>query len=126
MLRSLWLKFMLNVSSNQISAILKLTFGQMQSNPKIRKLLAKIMEEVIEIGKFEGVKNTETMIEEAFSAFDTMTPNGKTSMLQDIESGRKTEVEMFAGTIINLGLKHNIPTPYNTILYELINAIEKG
>ena len=31
-------------------------------------------------------------------------------------SGRKTEVEMFAGTMIKLGEKHNIPTPYNQVL----------
>ena len=124
MLRSYWLKFMLNVSSNQPSAILKMTFGQMQKNEKFMEFFKKIMNEVRLIAKFEGVQNTETLIDEAITAFNKMLPEGKTSMLQDIESGRKTEVEMFAGTMIELGKKHNIPTPYNIVLKDLIEIIQ--
>ena len=54
-----------------------------------------------------------------------MTPDGKTSMLQDVEAGRKTEVDMFAGTVIELGKKHGISTPYNKILSEMIGIIEE-
>ena len=121
---AMWLKFMLNVSSNQVSAILHKTFGQMQKSPKIRKLLENIMLEVVEIAKAKGVKNTQTMIDEAFKSFDKMIPEGKTSMLQDIEAGRKTEVEIFAGTVIKIGEEYNIPTPYNKFLKEMIEAVD--
>lgn len=123
--RALWLKYMLNVSSNQPSAILKMTFGQMQSNTKFLEFLKKIMKEVQNIAKAEGVNNTDTMIDEALTSFHKMIPNGKTSMLQDIEAGRKTEVEMFAGTMIKLGEKYNIPTPYNQVLKDLVDIIEE-
>ncbi len=122
--RSLWLKYMLNVSTNQPSAILKMTFGQMQNNPNFRKFMIDIMQEVIEIAKASGVKNTETMINEALTSFDKMIPDGKTSMLQDVEEGRKTEVEIFASTMVELGKKYNIPTPYNKILKEMIEIID--
>ncbi len=122
--RSMWLKFLLNVSSNQTSAILGKTFGQMQNSVKFRKLLENIMLEVIAIAKKEGVKNTNSLLEDAFKVFDTMCAEGKTSMLQDIEAGRKTEVEMFAGTVIELGEKYNIPTPYNKVLKEMIEILE--
>lgn len=124
MVRAYWLKYMLNVSSNQPSAILRLTFGDMQSNPEFVKFMKKIMEEVVQIAKAEGVKNTETMIEEAMEGFNSMIPEGKTSMLQDVEAGRKTEVEMFAGTMIELGKKHNIPTPYNLVMKDMIEIIQ--
>lgn len=122
--RSIWLKYMLNVSSNQPSAILNMTFGQMQSNKNFVKFFINIMEEVQTLARAEGVKNTETMIEEALNAFNKMSPDGKTSMLQDVEAKRKTEVEMFAGHVIKLGLKHNIPTPYNKVMKELIEIIQ--
>lgn len=118
--RSMWLKFMLNVSSNQLSAILHKTFGQMRSNKKIRNLLKNIMLEVVEIAEIKGVKNTQTMIDEVFQSFDLMCPEGKTSMLQDIEAGRKTEVEIFAGAVIEMGKKYDVPTPYNKFLKEII------
>ena len=124
--RSMWLKFMLNVSSNQTSAILNMTFGQMQQNVRYRKIIKNIMQEVLLVGKACGLSNTDNMIQEAFESFDKMIPNGKTSMLQDVLSKRKTEGDMFAGTVIELGKKYNIPTPYNNILYEFIKIIESN
>jgi 2-dehydropantoate 2-reductase len=53
-----------------------------------------------------------------------MSPEGKTSMVQDVEARRKTEVEMFAGKVIELGQKHGIPTPVNRVLYRLLKAME--
>ena len=47
-------------------------------------------------------------------------------MLQDIESRRKTEVDIFAGEIIQLGKKYNIKTPYNSVIYEMIKVIENN
>jgi len=46
------------------------------------------------------------------------------SMLQDVEVGRKTEVEMFAGKVIKLGKRYNVPTPINKKLFETIRQIE--
>ncbi len=122
-MHSLWLKYMLNVSANQSTAILKLTFGEMLANEKCMDFAINIMKEVQQIAKAEGVKNTDIMIDETIAHLHTMIPDGKTSMLQDVEAGRKTEVDMFAGTVIELGLKHNIQTPYNQIIKEILDAI---
>lgn len=122
-MHSLWLKYMLNVSANQSTAILKLTFGEMLANEKCMDFAINIMKEVQKIAKAEGVKNTDIMIDETIAHLHTMIPDGKTSMLQDVEAGRKTEVDMFAGTVIELGLKHNIQTPYNQIIKEILDAI---
>lgn len=121
--RSLWLKFMLNVCANQSTAILRMTFGEMLENNEFMNFAEEIMKEVQVVAKAEGVNNTETMIEETVKNLNKMLPEGKTSMLQDIEAGRKTEVEMFAGTVIELGLKHGFATPYNTVLKKLIDII---
>ena len=122
-IHSLWLKFMLNVAANQSTAILRLTFGEMLANEKCMDFAVNIMKEVQQIAKAEGVKNTDVMIDETIAHLHKMIPEGKTSMLQDVEAGRKTEVDMFAGTVIDLGLKHNIQTPYNHIIKEILDAI---
>lgn len=121
-----WLKFMLNVTCNQVSAILRMTFGDMQKNEVFKNFAREVMQECVEIAKAEGVQNTETLIPETINLIRGMIPEGKTSMLQDIEAGRKTEVDIFAGTIVKLGLKHNIPTPYNKILMEMIEIIHEN
>lgn len=124
--RALWLKYMLNVSSNQSSAILGMTFGQMQTNKKFMEFLINVMKEVQTIAKAEGVKNTETMIDEALVSFNKMIPDGKTSMLQDVEAKRKTEVEMFGSTMVKIGEKHNIPTPYNLVMRDMLEIIHEN
>ena len=122
-LHSLWLKFMLNVAANQTTAILRLTFGELLKNSKAMEFVKHILKEVQSLAKAEGVNNTDVMIDETIEHLHTMIPEGKTSMLQDVEAGRKTEVDMFAGTVIELGRKHNIETPYNKVLKELIDII---
>lgn len=123
---ALWLKFMMNVSTNQPSAILRMTFGEMNANEKFLEFSKKLMREVQAVAKAEGVKNTDIMIDEALEAVSEMIPEGKTSMLQDVLAGRKTEVEMFAGAMIEFGKKHNIPVPYNRFMYELFGIIHKN
>ena len=123
---SMWLKYMLNVSSNQVSAILGYTFGDMLSNEKCMDLIINIMKEVQAIAKVRGVKNTDKMIDDALSAINTMSKDGRTSMLQDIQAKRKSEVDMFAGTIIKLGKQYNVSTPYNVVLKSLIETIENS
>ncbi len=124
-IHSLWLKYMLNVSANQTTALLKFTFGEMLANDKCMEFAVNIMKEVQSVAKAEGVRNTDIMIDETIVNLHKMIPDGKTSMLQDVEAGRKTEVDMFAGTIIKLGLEHNIPTPYNKIIKEMLEIIHR-
>lgn len=124
-IHSLWLKYMLNVSANQTTAILRMNFGEMLENDKCMDFAINVMKEVQAIAKAEGVRNTESMINETIEHLHTMIPEGKTSMLQDVEAGRKTEVEMFAGTVIKLGKEFGIPTPYNKIIKEIIEIIHR-
>ena len=123
---SIWLKYMLNVSTNQPSAVFGATFGEMRESEKIRDIVKNLMMEVQLIAKAEGVKNTERMYEDAKNALRGMIPEGKTSMLQDVLAKRKTEVDIFAGTMIEFGKKHNIPVPYNEMIKTKIEDIEKN
>lgn len=124
--RSLWLKFMLNVCANPPTALLRMTFGQMLENNNFMHLAQKIMGEVQAIAKAEGVNNTETMLDETIANLKLMCPEGKTSMFQDVEANRKTEIDIFAGTVVELGNKHSIPTPYCSLFLELFNIIHES
>jgi len=124
--RALWSKYMLNISSNQTSAILGMSFGEMYNNERCLAFMKKLMKEVELIAKAEGISNTETMIDEVIEQIKMISPEGRTSMLQDVEAGRKTELEMFAGTVVELGKKHDIPTPYNQVIKNIIEIIHEN
>jgi len=120
---SSWLKFTLNIFSNQASAIMNLTFGDMKKEA-FRPFAKKIASEVSLIAKKEGVKNAEDLVMDSIKALSGMVDSGQTSMLQDILAKRKTEVDIFAGEIIRLGIKHKILTPYNQVMYDMIKVLE--
>jgi 2-dehydropantoate 2-reductase len=83
------------------------------------------MREVMDIARMAGVNLYEEDIKNWYAFMSRLSPAGKTSMLQDVEAKRKTEVEMFAGKIIELGKKYSVPTPGNSVLFTAIKAIEE-
>ena len=116
---------MMNVGINQTSAILRAPYGVYQKTGEARELMLQAAREVIPISRKEGINLTEEDLTRIPGIIDEMAPDGKTSMLQDVEAGRKTEVELFSGTVIELGKKHGIPTPVNEVLYRMIRVIEQ-
>jgi 2-dehydropantoate 2-reductase len=122
---SLWRKLILNIAVNQLSAIFRLNYGQIVCNKPFLKLAKKLMYESAVVAAAEGIPNAEKLADEAYEMLSTVvSPLGKTSMLQDVENCRKTEIEIFSGTIVELGVKHNISTPYNCMIKEMIEIIE--
>jgi len=122
---ALWLKLTLNVFSNQTSAILNMTFGELKRNQKFIEFAKKLIAEVRMIAEKKGIKNLENLEADALKALAGMCDEGKTSMHQDILAGRKTEVDIFAGEIIKLGKELGVETPYNQVLYDMIKILEE-
>ena len=124
MIRNIWWKFMVNVGINQASAVLRAPYSVFQTSPEAINLMQSAMHEVILIAAKKGIKLSDADIEQFAKVLATLNPLGKTSMLQDIEAGRKTEVEMFAGKVIELGRKLGVPTAVNEKLFAAIRKIE--
>jgi 2-dehydropantoate 2-reductase len=124
MIRALWWKFMVNVGINQASAVLRAPYSVFQTSREAKNLMESAMREVIMLAEKASVFLSEEDIENWNAVLSGLNPEGKTSMLQDAEAGRKTEVEMFAGKVIELGKCYGVPTPVNQKLYELIRKIE--
>jgi len=124
MIRTLWWKFMINVGINHVSASLCAPYSRFQVPGEARSLMDSAMREVMTIAQRQGIDINEKDIKNWYDVLSRLSPDGKTSMLQDVEAGRKTEVEMFAGKVIQLGRRFGIPTPVNDALFQKISALE--
>ena len=124
MKRVLWRKFMINVGINQTSAVLDAPYAVFQNSSQARELMESAMREVIQLAQKAGVNLSEDDIRGFEPVLTRLNPQGKTSMLQDVDAGRKTEVEMFAGKVIALGSLYNVSVPVNQMLFDKIRAIE--
>jgi 2-dehydropantoate 2-reductase len=84
-----------------------------------------LMREVLALAHRLGVNLVEQDLNEWSRVLNSLSPEGKTSMLQDIEAGRKTEVESFAGKMVELGRLHGIPAPANEVVLSIIHVLEQ-
>jgi 2-dehydropantoate 2-reductase len=125
MVRMLWWKFMVNVGINQTSAILRAPYGVFQTNLHAQAIMEAAMREVIDVAQAAHVNLVADDIASWYKVMSTLHPQGKTSMLQDVEAGRVTEVDIFAGKMVELGELYGIPTPVNTLLLHAIKVIER-
>lgn len=123
--RDIWVKFLINLGSNQVSALTGATYQEFADIEQNILLSEMIMLEALEVGKAAGINITKADVDSWVADAKNYKGNGKTSTLQDIEAGRKTEVEFFSGTIVKLGEKLAIKTPVNKFVLLQIQAIEK-
>ena len=126
MIRSLWYKFMINVGINQASAVLRAHYGVFQTMPEAKEVMESAMRETVTLSKSMGTGLSDTDVARWYDTLTKLAADGKTSMLQDVEARRKTEVEAFAGTVIELGEAAGLAVPVNRTLFNLIRAIERG
>ena len=124
MVQRMWSKLLLNTGINQTVTVFESDYGCVQKPGKPRDVMLAAMGEVIQVANAEGIPMGQEDVAYWLKLIDTLNPQGKPSMRQDAEAKRKTEVGLFAGTIIALGKKHGIPTPTNDWLYQRIMEIE--
>lgn len=124
--REQWVKYMGNISENQSSAILGIPYGAWHTDGNdanwIREAACR---EAIAVANKMGIDLGEAELENQRAIVKSVPASGKTSMLQDIEAGRPTEVDMFAGALCRLGREHGVPTPINDLFYHMIRVLEQ-
>ncbi|OUQ28452.1 ketopantoate reductase family protein [Massilimicrobiota sp. An134] len=125
MVRMLWRKWMVNIGANQISLLTQAKFKYFGEFPEIKKALNCAMQEIVDIAKKKEIHLTTKDKDDMIEVLIHYPPEKKTSMLQDLEAGRKTEIDYFGGTVMKLGKECGVPTPVNEILYYIVKAREK-
>lgn len=137
-----WTKLIFNSCMSGMSAVTGSVFGDVLNNPKASACLSFIAKEIVEITDKAGVKLVPTMgmdmsdfgkvgtleefekSQQCFRKFYADKVTAKASMLQDLEKGKKTEVDMINGFVVEQGKKYGIPTPFNETVVKVIKGIE--
>jgi len=119
-----WGKFMLNVGVNQTVAVYESDFSEIQRDGEARNTMISAMREVIDLSQKTDINLTVEDLNYWLNILSKLNPEGKPSMRQDMEARRYSEVELFAGEVLELGEKYGVSTPVNRKLYEKIKFIE--
>lgn len=125
MIRGIWFKFMCNVGENLTCALLGVPFGAFRVSEHVDKIRLRAMREVMEIANKLGIDLRQEDIDRQAETIRTLPFANKPSTLQDLELGRKTEIDMFAGRVVELGLKLGVETPVSWMFLHAVKALEE-
>jgi 2-dehydropantoate 2-reductase len=113
----IWLKLWGNLSFNPVSVLTQGTLLQLATDPGTRKVIRNMMEEAQAVAVALGVKFS-VDIDERISMAEKV-GNHRTSMLQDVEAGRATELDALLGAVIELAQMVGIAAPCLSLVYDL-------
>ncbi|NWJ48849.1 MAG: 2-dehydropantoate 2-reductase [Chloroflexi bacterium] len=119
----LWVKLWGNLAFNPISALTRATLEDICRYPLTRQLAHDMMYEAQLIAEKLGI-DFGISLEQRIAGAEKIGAH-KTSMLQDIESGRPTEIEAIVGAVVELGRLVGVPTPHLEAMYAAVKLLER-
>ena len=127
-MRYVWGKVIYNSALNPLGAILEVPYGKLAEVSFSKELMDGIIEEIFEVLKAAGQstlwENAESYRQDFYSRLLPSTAAHHASMLQDIQRGRKTEIDSLNGAVSKLGEQYGINTPINRFITLMLKAKE--
>jgi 2-dehydropantoate 2-reductase len=126
----LWTKLVWNCALNAISALGKVTYGEIIASADTRQLLETAVYEVLAVAKASGVQpagleDPKAAVAGAYKIAQQMAAT-RSSTAQDMVRGKKTEIDSLNGFIARRGKELNIPVPINRTLFTLVKLAEES
>jgi len=139
-----WAKLLINSAFSGLSSVFGTTYGAIVDNKKSRLCVQRVIKECIDVAAAASIKIEPVQGKDIAKLMDY---NGKIkqkisfmiiplaikkhrllkpSMLQDLEKGKRCEIDSLNGIVSAYGKKVNVPTPYNDKVVEIIKKIEDG
>jgi len=121
---AIWTKMLANVAINALTAITGLYNGELLELEETKAVMLKAVDEAVAVAKAMGIKLLVEDPHEFVLGIARATATNKSSMLQDVERGRRTEIDAINGMIVHYGRELGIPTPVNEVLVAAVKGIE--
>ncbi len=122
--QKIWEKLVVNAGINALTAITDVNNGKLLEISELNNLMYDASLEAVEVGLAFGIKLDHDLIEQVEDVA-RKTAENRSSMLQDVSRGKRTEIDAINGMIVNIGAESGIKTPVNRILTSLVKGIEK-
>ncbi|MFA5528367.1 MAG: ketopantoate reductase family protein [Peptostreptococcales bacterium] len=125
----IWGKVVYNASLNPLGALFRVSYGEIIENRYTEELVKGIIIEIFNLLEAIGQKtlwhDADEYLKDFYANVIPRTATHQSSMLQDIQSGRKTEIDYLNGAIVELGKKYNLDMKTNEFTTSMIRAMEE-
>lgn len=122
----IWLKFsQLSVFSG-ISSIARAPIGPVRTDPELRALMEAALHESIAVARSRQIPLPHDTFDKAIKALDALPPHARSSMLEDLDRGRRIELPWLSGAVVRIGQEVGVPTPTHRLFVTLLRPHLNG
>jgi 2-dehydropantoate 2-reductase len=126
MLLDIWKKFVLLSGTSGITASTRQPLGVTRDDEDMRAFFYQLMHETIGVGRAAGVEFPPGFAAELDRWVASFPPTMKASMANDLDAGRRLELDWLAGKVVALGRKYGIATPGHEAVYAILKPYRMG
>jgi len=119
----LWGKAVVNACINPVTAVLRIPNGVLFRSATVSRLLDGVCSECVEIAHAAGAENVPADMIDTVRRVASETAENRSSMLRDVELGRRTEIAQINGMFCKHGLMLGLPIPLNRALVALVESL---
>jgi 2-dehydropantoate 2-reductase len=122
----LWEKFIYLAPFAGFTGASRLAIGGIWKFPHVQEMFYQACQEVERVARAEGVAVEPDRIKKIEGYMAELPPSTRSSLLIDLQQGKKIEVEALQGSVVRRGNKTGVPTPIHATLYAVLKAWERG
>ena len=122
--RIIWSKLFVNLSINTFTAITRAPIGNMIENRYAWDFAEKMICEAVDVAEADGTHFSYMEVLNMVHHVCEDAGKGYSSMYQDVQRGILTEIDAINGAIVEQAKLYNVEAPYNSLIVDLIHAIE--
>lgn len=124
--QAIWEKFVFLVGLSGTTGLTRTTIGPIREHPAARAFLRDVMDEVVRVGRAQGVGMAEDFADDRLAFVDGLPPAMTSSMAHDLRSGNRLEVGWLSGDVVARGRSLGVPTPANRAVADLLAVHANG
>jgi len=124
--KEMWAKFALLSAFSGVSSVLRKAAGPLMSDPDTRKLLKDAIAETVAVAKAKGIDLGDDFVAKHGDFYGSIPPDTKSSMLMDLENGRRIELNWLSGAVAQFGDELGVPTPTHHAICGALKVTAEG
>jgi 2-dehydropantoate 2-reductase len=122
----LWGKFARLSVFSAMTAVTRSPLGVIREDPDLVAMMKAALQESLQVARAHGVPLDEAVLKEIMAMVAGMPPQSKSSMLEDLERGRRLELPWLSGAVVRLGREANVPTPIHQFIATVLKPFVNG
>jgi 2-dehydropantoate 2-reductase len=115
----IWTKFVRLSVFSGMTAVTRSPLGVVFGDPELFAMLKEAVRETLAVAHAKGINVPESSVDDVARAYSTLPPQTKSSMLEDLERGRRLELPWLSGAVVRIGREVGVETP----IHRFINAV---